>query len=368
MTCSPPSGLSSYRAFRWPITHPASTLCVALMESDTHAQAGLLSRLFDADDCLGRLTIRLSALEADVAYDSWFPIATPDADDDDDDDDGGGGSGGGGGGVQARASMSAWTRSSSLEASALAPGCAALRLRYSVHFTSARARFVGYLSAPPLHEIPFEAPPGAPTQLRTGAETHFRAAKFACFHDEDLHGAKGASLLCDLRRLQARLTEVQAYGHAARSALLAFEDVLFWRCGTLHLSALLWLGGSLALARPHYIPAALTVCALLTLNRTHAHAHEPHRLLRAPSFGQILCGLLPGGWGAALLMRLEVTATRLQACGHCGGGSPASGRQRSLLLPAVAEGSMIAEQRKIRMQVECVSRARDVNAIAIACD
>jgi len=59
---------SSYRAFRFPVTRSYSSLCVTLMESDTHAHAGFIRHL-DSDDILGRVTVRLGTLVAKTEYD-----------------------------------------------------------------------------------------------------------------------------------------------------------------------------------------------------------------------------------------------------------------------------------------------------------
>jgi hypothetical protein len=65
---------ADHRAFRFPVHHSYSTLCVALVESDTHERAGLLSHFFDSDDHIGRVVIRLGTLYESTVYDSWFAL------------------------------------------------------------------------------------------------------------------------------------------------------------------------------------------------------------------------------------------------------------------------------------------------------
>jgi hypothetical protein len=59
---------TGYRAFRFPVLHPYSCLCLAMMESDTHEGGGLLAN-FDSDDAIGRCTVRLGTLFARTEYD-----------------------------------------------------------------------------------------------------------------------------------------------------------------------------------------------------------------------------------------------------------------------------------------------------------
>ena len=102
----------------------------AIMESDTHEQAGLIKHL-DTDDVVGRVTIRLGALFERTVYDCWYSLGRHDYKDY---IPGGGGP-----------SM---------------PSEQSVRLRYSVSFRSMRTRMLGYLDAPlhgtPLHEIAFD--------------------------------------------------------------------------------------------------------------------------------------------------------------------------------------------------------------------
>ena len=60
--------LHARQAFRFPVTRSYSSLCVTLMESDTHAHAGFIRHL-DSDDILGRVTVRLGTLVAKTEYD-----------------------------------------------------------------------------------------------------------------------------------------------------------------------------------------------------------------------------------------------------------------------------------------------------------
>ena len=61
-----------YRAFVFPIVHPHSCLCLALMESDTHESAGV-ARYVDLDDVLGRVVVHLGGLYAHTVYDCAPP-------------------------------------------------------------------------------------------------------------------------------------------------------------------------------------------------------------------------------------------------------------------------------------------------------
>ena len=130
------SAKSSYRAFEFPIRHPHSTLCLALMESDTHEEAGLV-RHMDVDDVIGRLTVRLGTKYANTQYDSWYPL-----------------------GLQ-RDPKSQASRHGSVFVGSPSRYTPSVRIRYSFGFHTDRQRLLGYLEPPlrgtPVHEIAFDS-------------------------------------------------------------------------------------------------------------------------------------------------------------------------------------------------------------------
>ena len=161
---SPGWGASTgYRAFVFPVVHPYSTLCVALMESDTHEEAGLMRHL-DGDDVLGRVTIRLSQLFARTQYDCWFAVTG-----------------------KAEDGYKAYVPYSHETTGRTADGNPAIRLRYSVSFSSEKARMLAYLTPssppplgnPPLHELAFAS---------SSAKSHMGGAKFALFGPAEAYG------------------------------------------------------------------------------------------------------------------------------------------------------------------------------------
>jgi len=217
------SATASYRAFRFPVTHPASTLCVALMESSDYA----LSALVTFDDILGRASVRVSSMRNRVTYDCWFPL-TP-------------------------VGKPATDRD----------GTGELRLRYTVKFKSEPLRFLRYVAGGrTLHEVPFES--------FARKKSHSMGATFAYFGKEDL--MEKASMMQNISRLQKNAKELASYGEGFVAALVATEDILFWRLGSIHLSVLLWVGSQLVIwyRNYFYLPAAIVLGCILKLNRTYA--------------------------------------------------------------------------------------------------
>jgi hypothetical protein len=129
---------SSCRAFQLPVSHASSCLYLSLFDFDEASmfedllnmgESNLISNTASkalgaialdqiGDDPVGRVTLPLSTLVSGVQYDAWFPLAFNRLTDQ--------------------------------------PGQQGfVRLRYTLRITSSRARMLSYLSAPPLHVIPF---------------------------------------------------------------------------------------------------------------------------------------------------------------------------------------------------------------------
>ena len=145
--------LRHYRAFKFPVTRPYSTLCIALMESDTHHTQGVLNRRAMHDDILGRVTVRLGALYEGIVYDTWYPLSGPANED------------------YTPGQGTSRTRAPQLRGPML-------RVRYSIRFTSEKARMLGYLQplpmkTPVMHELAFTS--------KTSAKSHRDGARFALF-------------------------------------------------------------------------------------------------------------------------------------------------------------------------------------------
>ena len=111
----------------------------------------------------------------------------------------------------------------------------------------------------------------------------------------------------------AHIHELKAVKDHTVNAMRDFEDVVFWRRGSQHLSVLGVIGLQLMLHWPSLIPAVLMLMNLINLNRTYRHARHDysHPLYARPSFSQVCCMLLPDRWNA-LPAAVTVPAAKLQ--------------------------------------------------------
>ena len=253
------SSKASYRAFIFPVLHPHSTLCIALMESDAHETAGLI-RHFDNDDVLGRVTIRLGSLYASTVYDVWYPLGNNSSEYKD----------------YIPGNVAQVSR-------ALEKGVPAIRLRYSIHFHSYQKRTLGYLppfrGVTPMHEVVFDP------ECVHNADALRVGAKFALFGPAEPIGEYSWEVL------MAHIEEIQlayalpyppprAHLHhptptacppiypiptapalppaisytRVKLAVAQFENVLFWRPGYLLYSICLWVGAQVRHLSPQTPP------------------------------------------------------------------------------------------------------------------
>jgi len=246
---------ADHRAFRFPVHHSYSTLCVALVESDTHERAGLLSHFFDSDDHIGRVVIRLGTLYESTVYDSWFALND----------------------IQKARSAIPDTKS--------AAG-AALRLRYSVTFTTERHRMYSYLGTSPSleaeHELAFHA------SQRRSVE-YEQAARYALFGRTQIGVYKWETLMGHVEELTAGTKRLE-------TCVACIERVIFWRPGSRLASLLTCIGFQLLVSYPNFLPATLCLLFLLNLRRTYSNAQASRRGQSAvrsrPSFTHVVCSLL----------------------------------------------------------------------------
>ena len=246
---------SSCRAFQLPVSHASSCLYLSLFDFDeanmfedllNMGESNLISNTASkalgaialdqiGDDPVGRVTLPLSALVSGVQYDAWLPLA--------------------------------------LNRLTDQPGQHGfVRLRYTLRITSSRARMLSYLSAPPLHVIPF---------------TREEYRQLGLFATSDVCRASEGY---DYQVLKARLNELRGYLGQLGAAIAAVEHVLLWRPGVRWGSLALLVGWQLVLMRPRYLPAALCCLGLQGMNATYRAAD---RTLSAGEDGEAETAFVP---------------------------------------------------------------------------
>jgi len=246
---------SSCRAFQLPVSHASSCLYLSLFDFDEASmfedllnmgESNLISNTASkalgaialdqiGDDPVGRVTLPLSTLVSGVQYDAWFPLAFNRLTDQ--------------------------------------PGQQGfVRLRYTLRITSSRARMLSYLSAPPLHVIPF---------------TREEYRQLGLFATSDVCRASEGY---DYQVLMARLNELRGYLKQLGTAIAAVEHVLLWRPGVRWGSLALLVGWQLVLMRPRYLPAALCCLGLQGMNATYRAAD---RTLSAGEDGEAETAIVP---------------------------------------------------------------------------
>jgi hypothetical protein len=192
---------------------------------DSDSDAGLLS-FVDSDDLIGRVTIRLGTLFANTVYDSWFPL---------DDRN------------EADAVAAADAMATKVSAGAAPPNSgpqaekkgakrgAALRLRYSVTFTTERMRMFSYLSAmtssaEPQHELAFDPP-----DFTVSTANYEHCARFAVLGRIQPGVYKWEALM-------GHIEELRSCKASLESCVASVERVLFWRPGVRLASLLTCVG------------------------------------------------------------------------------------------------------------------------------
>ena len=92
----------------------------------------------------------------------------------------------------------------------------------------------------------------------------------------------------------SHIDELKAMTRRSEEAIAAFEEVLFWRPGSVHLSVSLLIGWQMLLHYPNLIPATMALLLLFNLNRTYRNARHDrrHPIHKRPSFPQIVCSVL----------------------------------------------------------------------------
>lgn len=279
---------SSCRAFKFPVHHPYSTLCLAMMESDSHA--GFIGlRGLQRDDILGRATVRLGSLYQRTTYDCWLPLVSTDTFQNREVD----------GDFRSYLPGRAAAKVGEVVTDVLTEAfdvtekyhppraqAPAVRVRFSVTFASEQARMFGYIAPlpvvenPPTYDVPFDD---------SNAASHYRGAKFALFGPVEPIGEYKWQVL------MAHVEELRQVGVRCEEALIHFEQVLFWKPEVMHLSLFLFVGFQLVVAQPQYLPLAMVICMLLNLRRTYvlalrSHTHSIHQ---RPGFWEIVGSLLP---------------------------------------------------------------------------
>lgn len=239
---------TSYRAFRFPICHAYSSICLSVVDSDTHFTAGI-SRKFKSDDLIGRVAIHVGELYANTVYDCWFPLD-----------------------VEANGRLLP-VYTTSKQNAARKP---ALRMRFSVVFDSDTTRVLSYLkpaSAQPAHTLAIGG---------QKSNTFLEGAHHALFasHDPNQY---------DFDVFKAQCEEIKGILPVMLTAFAAFEEVLFWRPGAIHYSVGLCVGFQFLLSYPLFTPAAFCFVLLNALNWTYRKERDNHRhtIHQRPSFPQI---------------------------------------------------------------------------------
>ena len=182
------------RAFCFPVTTPYSCAYVSLMDEDYP----------DPDDPLGRVVLEMGTLISGTEYDAWFPVQMSR--------------------LVAPKGHKGW-----------------LRLRYSVRYTSERARLLRYVTPPT--PKPFIVP--------FAAHHYLRDATFA-------YTGKDPPRHYTWRTFSSYLKEIcDTVDTILMDTVDATADLMFWRGTTALLSLLVCIGYQYLVSYPRYLPAAM---------------------------------------------------------------------------------------------------------------